>query len=246
MRKLVTIVFALTVCCVWVVAQVPQRSQAERSQQIPSATVNPLAGEVEIVEGPIIRNLTQNSAELFWQTNNVTGADVRYGLDPNGPEKRKFEAAGTREHRMILTDLEPGRAYYFYIYTKQGKVRAQGQFNTRAQAAAGQQVSTQAGVLGVAINRVLPDDVEIVQGPELRNLTANSATLAWTTNKTGASDVRYGTDSQTADKRAFESGGSREHSVELTGLEPGRTYWFQISARQGATRATGHFQTPNR
>jgi Purple acid Phosphatase, N-terminal domain len=245
MKKLVTIVFALTVCCVWVVAQVAQQSPGQPSQPISSATVHPIEGEVEIVEGPIIRNLTQNSAELFWRTNNVTGADVRYGLDPNGPEKRKFEAPGSREHRMILTDLEPGKAYYFYIYTKQGKVRAQGQFNTRAQAA-GEQVSTPSGLLSIAINRVLPDDVEIVQGPVLRNLTANSATMAWTTNKTGASDVRYGTDSQTADKRAFESGGSREHSVELPGLQPGTTYWFQISARQGATRATGHFQTPNR
>jgi len=90
----------------------------------------------------------------------------------------------------------------------------------------------------------IADDVDIVDGPQVQNLTATSATLTWTTNNNAATRVRYGTDRVNPAQRAYVPGGSREHSVQLTNLKPNTTYHYQIENRGGKDRFKGSFQTP--
>jgi phosphodiesterase/alkaline phosphatase D-like protein len=75
-------------------------------------------------------------------------------------------------------------------------------------------------------------------------VTPNSATIYWRTDDVAASDVKYGTDQNNLSQRAFERGGSREHTAELTSLQPGQTYYFQILRRDGSVRTSGQFSTP--
>jgi hypothetical protein len=46
-----------------------------------------------------------------------------------------------------------------------------------------------------------------------------------------------------ATSAAFHAGGSRDHSLQLTGLQPGQTYEWQILTRDGDVRTSGQFQT---
>lgn len=124
MKKLFTIAIVLTLLSVLGVAQQPQT---------PPATTNQLGDTVKVVEGPLVRNVSANSAELFWKTDKVAATDVRYGLTQNNPDQRKFEAGGSREHSVQLTGLQPGKTYFFYIYDRKGQVRVGSQFNTPAQ-----------------------------------------------------------------------------------------------------------------
>ena len=87
--------------------------------------------------------------------------------------------------------------------------------------------------------------VHITQGPNITNITPNSATINWTTNSAGANHVRYrvaGSNEQW--KSAYHSGGGTSHSLQLTGLEPGKTYEWQILTRDGDLRTAGQFATP--
>lgn len=97
--------------------------------------------------------------------------------------------------------------------------------------------------------RPMDDDnerqVRIVRGPDIVNVTDNSATINWTTNSSGANHVRYrvaGSNDQW--QSAYQQGGGTSHSVQLTGLQPGRTYEWQILTRDGDLRTSGQFQTP--
>ena len=99
--------------------------------------------------------------------------------------------------------------------------------------------------------RPMDDDnerrVRIVRGPDIVNVTDNSATINWTTNSSGANHVRYrvaGSNDQW--QSAYQQGGGTSHSVQLTGLQPGRTYEWQILTRDGDLRTSGQFQTPRR
>ena len=90
-------------------------------------------------------------------------------------------------------------------------------------------------------------NVRIVRGPEIVNFTDNSATINWTTNSSGANHVRYrvaGSNDQW--QSAYQQGGGTNHSVQLTGLQPGRTYDWQILTRDGDLRTSGQFQMPRR
>lgn len=86
--------------------------------------------------------------------------------------------------------------------------------------------------------------VHITQGPTVNNVTGNSATITWTTDKPGANHVRYkvaGSNEQW--KSAFHSGGGTSHTLELTGLQANKTYEWQILTRDGDVRQQGQFQT---
>ena len=88
------------------------------------------------------------------------------------------------------------------------------------------------------------DQVDITNGPNVSNITRNSATLSWTTNKNAATRVRYGTNRVNPGKRAYVPGGTTQHSVQLTGLQSGQTYHYEIENRGGKDRFKGSFQTP--
>jgi hypothetical protein len=45
---------------------------------------------------------------------------------------------------------------------------------------------------------------------------------------------------------AYHQGGGNNHSLQLTGLQPGRTYDWQILTRDGDLRTSGQFQTTRR
>jgi hypothetical protein len=86
--------------------------------------------------------------------------------------------------------------------------------------------------------------VQITQGPTISTITGNSATINWTTNTAGANHVRYRVaGSNSAWKSAYASGGGTNHSLQLTGLEPGKTYEWQILTRDGDLRTAGQFQS---
>jgi hypothetical protein len=87
--------------------------------------------------------------------------------------------------------------------------------------------------------------VKITQGPTISEITPTGATIHWTTDRTAANNVRYRVaGSNGAWKTAYHSGGGTEHSLQLTGLEPGKSYEWEILTRDGDVRTAGQFQTP--
>jgi len=86
--------------------------------------------------------------------------------------------------------------------------------------------------------------VHITQGPEVSNVTGNSATVNWTTNINGANHVRYkiaGSHDQW--QSAYHQGGGTSHTLQLTGLQPNKTYEYQILTQDGDVRKQAQFQT---
>lgn len=99
--------------------------------------------------------------------------------------------------------------------------------------------------------RPMDDDderrVRIIRGPDIVNVTDDSATINWTTNFSGANHVRYRmANSDDQWQSAYHQGGGVYHSLHLTGLRPGRTYEWQILTRDGDLRTSGQFQTARR
>lgn len=87
--------------------------------------------------------------------------------------------------------------------------------------------------------------VQITSGPNITGITPTGATINWTTNSPGANHVRYRVaGSNEAWKSAYHSGGGTSHSLQMTGLQPGKTYEWQILTRDGDLRTAGQFQTP--
>jgi hypothetical protein len=86
-------------------------------------------------------------------------------------------------------------------------------------------------------------NVQITQGPTISNITGNSATVHWTTSKAASNHVKYRVAGSGNWQNAYHAGGSTDHSLQLTGLQPGQTYEWQILTRDNDVRTSGQFQT---
>lgn len=86
-------------------------------------------------------------------------------------------------------------------------------------------------------------NVQITQGPTISNISGTSATIHWTTDKNASNHVKYRVAGSGNWQSAYHAGGSRDHSLQLTGLQPGQTYEWQILTRDGDVRTSGQFQT---
>lgn len=85
-------------------------------------------------------------------------------------------------------------------------------------------------------------NIQITQGPTVTNISGNAATITWTTDKTAANHVKYRVAGSGNWQSAYHPGGSRDHSLQLTNLQPGQTYEWQILTRDGDVRTSGQFQ----
>ncbi len=82
---------------------------------------------------------------------------------------------------------------------------------------------------------VIPDApgavAALVASPYIGETTSTSVMVAWATDTSGASEVRYSTDtsySQTATATTFTSDGKYWHSATITGLSPDTTYHYRV------------------
>ncbi len=71
--------------------------------------------------------------------------------------------------------------------------------------------------------------IEFAQTPKVISLTANSATIQWTTNKAGTTAVFYG-ESSLNNSKIYDHA-VKTHTVTLTGLKPSSTYKYRIESR---------------
>ncbi|HEX7287548.1 MAG TPA: hypothetical protein VF532_15275 [Candidatus Angelobacter sp.] len=83
--------------------------------------------------------------------------------------------------------------------------------------------------------------IHITQGPDIVHNTGHTAVITWTTSATATNHVKYRVEGGPW-RSAYQPGGSTRHSLELTGLEPGRPVEWQIMTRDGDIRTSGHFR----
>ncbi len=87
------------------------------------------------------------------------------------------------------------------------------------------------------------DQVDVIAGPTVQQVTDRSAVLTWETNKVAATRVNYGLDPNNLFQHAYLPGGSTQHQVVLRNLRPHTTYYFLVENKWGQNRLTGTFTT---
>jgi hypothetical protein len=127
MRKAAIVVFillgtaaagSLTIPSDWLAATARGQGQASSPSRI---TTN-----LRLLDGPLLESTTATSAIVRWTTNGVDGTTVRYGVVHYGVDPRVLgltsksqnrwnRGLSTMVYRVQLSDLEPGRTYYYSV-----------------------------------------------------------------------------------------------------------------------------------
>lgn len=108
-------------------------------------------------------------------------------------------------------------------------------------------VSAQSAVASATTNSSSDTQAPVISNIGSSQITRNSASISWNTDKDSDSQVEYGTTISYGSLISVNSGMGPTHSISLTGLVGGTTYHFRVKSKDAAgnlaTSADGTFTT---
>ena len=166
-----------------------------------------------IIAGPIVIDITENSAMVLWETDEPATSGVSY--NDGAKHGLLSDDELVTQHRVFLSQLDSDTLYHFTVSSTDalgnGPVLSpQQEFTTAAER----------------------DDQPplIIEGPFIVNITHQSVVIRWTTDKTADSLIEYGVSEDDLSVQQARSALVTRHNLPITGLSPGTTYYFQVSS----------------
>jgi hypothetical protein len=161
---------------------------------------------------------TATGATISWTTNEPADSIVGFSLDESYTQEQGSSDLNT-SHSVTLTGLSPSSTYYFQVKSRDES----GNLATTTDSAT-QTFTTNSG-----------EDTTppvILSGPTISSITSTGATVTWTTNENSNSLVNLGTESGTyTGTQGNDNDSLTNHSITLTNLTPGETYYLQVKSR---------------
>lgn len=228
-------------------AQASARPQDKDKDKDTPAKHAQKAQKVKIIHAPVVESAKDTTATIAWSTNVKASTILKYGTNPKDLNRTAEAPWGGPTHRVYLRSLKPGTTYYYRVESTE----AQG---SGSQVLSGvDQFRTQGGTPAQAAapgsKPAKAADVKVTHGPVVEGETANTATIAWSTNVSASTILKYGTNPNALDQTAEAPWGGLTHRVNLRHLTPGTTYYYRVESTQAqgtgsqAVSSTEQFKT---
>ena len=164
--------------------------------------------------------ITGTTATIQWLTDEPATSEVDYGrTDKYG--SNKTNRSRVRVHDITLTGLQPSTNYHFVVKSKDedNNISRYEDMTFRTHV---DQSPEQSELLIYNVQPSAENNLQVSQ---------DSAVISWWTNKVAEGWVRYGTNISYGKTVATDAPRDFSKSVTLIGLEPGKTYYFEIQAK---------------
>ena len=169
-----------------------------------------------ITSGPSVLSKTDTKITIVWETNEPATSGVSYN------DGVRFDVIAdttlTRTHQITLSGLSPQTTYSIRVSSTDA-------------AGNGPTLSAPAN----ATTNATPDTTApVIANLQVTSITTSSATVSWTTNEAANSQVTYGRTSGGLDNSVANVSSVFTHSMTLTGLSDGATYYLSVSSTDAA------------
>jgi len=168
-------------------------------------------------------NSTETSCTITWTTNEDAVCQVEYGTTP---------AHGSAEPASI--DFLSSYAYSYIINLAGLTAHTKYHYRVRATDMCGNEALS--GDYTFAVDTVAP----VISNVTVSGTTETGATITWTTDEPATSQVEYGKTANYGLSTVLDSSLVTTHTVNLTGLTAGTTYYYMVRSRD----TTGNECTP--
>jgi len=184
-------------------------------------TTSASSSDPPVISAIQITDVGSNTATITWTTSKSSDSFVEYGLDTSyGDSQGQYDSATS--HSVTLNGLLSEATYHFRVRSTDSdgnEAVSQDYTFTTEQAA-----------------DITPPVISSVQAT---NITLSSATITWTTNESTDNIVEYGTATTSLTSVAGSNADSTtSHSVSLSNLSSGTTYYYQVRSRDASGNIT--------
>ncbi len=181
----------------------------------------------------VVVSTSTDSAVITWETDQLSDSEVNYSTT-NGDVLEKGvvsnsmldNASSIGVHKIVLPGLRPGLTYYFSVKstniggipTIDNSSGANYSFDTKS---------------GPVISDVTPSQI-----------SNHGVTVIWNTDMPSDTNIYYTTDPNFIDPAPSNKGGSENvtsHSISLTGLTPGVTYYYYVASGVATDNNAGNY-----
>jgi hypothetical protein len=162
-------------------------------------------------------SISSNSAVITWQTNKPSDSQVDYGTSLPYGSTSPLNSTLTLNHSQTLSNLSPAKIYNYRVRSKDqgGSVTVSANFT----------FTTSNGTDTTA---------PVISGVSSSSVTANSATIMWTTDEDSDSQVEFGLTTSYGTSSNLVTTLTKAHSVNLTSLQSGKTYYYRVKSKDAA------------
>lgn len=169
------------------------------------------------ITGVNAASVTSTSATISWTTNEPASSQVKYGPATSYGQTTTLDSALTSVHKQTVSGLQPSTTYHYSAVSRDaaGNVAASGDYTFTTISAPDTTAPSISNVLAT-------------------NITSSSATVTWSTNEASTSQVEFGVSNSYGNSSPADSIMTTRHSVDLTGLDANRTYYFRVRSRDAA------------
>jgi hypothetical protein len=175
-----------------------------------------------IINGPLVEQVTHNSAIIKFTTDEVATGVVK--LYQGETLITQLNTALTTEHQVLFSDLNANVSYEVQVEVTDSLAN-------------GPTLSQRVGFVTLAIADTTAPI--ILSGPFISNVTSSEATVTWVTNEPATSGISY--NDGTAYGVLSNDELTTDHKMRLTGLESGIEYSVTVSSQDakanGPTRS---------
>ena len=167
--------------------------------------------------GPIITNFDvqssgSSSVRVTWNTDEAATSYVEYYSGSSSSNQSTGSSSYVTSHSIVVNNLSQNSTYNFRVYSIDR---------------AGNKTESSWRSFSMQTQDTTKPTVSNVQSI---NISTNTATITWTTNKSTTGRVYYGTSSSANQYNSSSNNYTTSHSIQLTGLNSNTTYYYRVQA----------------
>lgn len=159
-----------------------------------------------------VLNITMNSAEIHWETDEPSDSQVEFGLTTSYGQTTKLQPDLVREHKVVLSDLTMNSTYHFRVLSrdKAGNVSISEDYTFTTEG-----------------DRTPPQITSL----QILDISETTARFTWKTDEPADAQVEFGFTEAYGQASPRSTSLSVNHSIVLTGLQPNTTYHARALSR---------------
>ncbi len=159
-----------------------------------------------------IKDKSQWNVTLTWAAPSYQGAGNLTYKVYRSTDDSSFSSIGSTSGLSYVDNTPSSTLYYYYVITLDGASATSANSSTVSLTPTGKYTTAPA----------------LSSGPSAGSITTKKATITWSTSRSGDSRVAYGTTSGSyGSVEAANSDQVTSHSIDLSGLTPGTTYYYK-------------------